>query len=127
NAGSKKALILDNIIYKNIGPFYNQGMTLALSACPGGYSNFQCTCSFQNAYVICELSELLLANGFSSADIPTWLINPHCNDTMTTLIESTTHMSQLPPHSTPSNCAQSIQNFYEAKTSQACSPPWPLS
>ena len=124
NAGSPKAGALDNLIYKNLGTFFTQGMTLAVSTCSGGYSNYQCTCTFQHAYVICKLTDLLVANGFSSADIPTWLVNPHCNDSSTTLISHASLMEQLPLHSAPNNCVKSIQSFYQEKTSNACAPPW---
>lgn len=126
NAGSSRALFLDTLLYKNIGTFYNNGMTLAISACTGGYSNYQCTCSFQHAYVICELTNLLTANGFTSKDIPTWLINPHCNDNSSTLISHSSLIDQLATqtHNSPSHCATSIANFYQAKTSTICTPPW---
>ncbi len=125
NAGSASATLLESLIYKNIGAFFNQGMGLAIETCPGGYSNYKCTCSFQHAYVICELTNLLVANGFTSTDIPTWLINPHCNDTSVMLASHATLMDQLPQHITPTNCAIAIQNFYQVKTSNACVPPWP--
>ena len=125
NAGSAtRAALLDSLIYKNIGAFFNQGMALAIKTCSGGYSNYQCTCTFQHAYVICELTDLLVANGFSSADIPTWLINPHCNDTSSMLVSRATLMDQLPQDTMPGNCATSIRNFYQAKTNNACVPPW---
>lgn len=124
NAGSPRAITLDNLIYKNIGNFFTQGMTLAVSTCAGGYSNYQCTCSFQHAYVICKLTELLVANGFSSADIPTWLVNPHCNESSSTLVSHASLIEQLSSHTAPSNCVKSIQNFYQQQTSTACVPPW---
>ena len=125
NANSASAILLDNLIYKNIGLFFTQGMNLAVSTCTGGYSNYACTCSFQHAYVICELTNLLIANGFSSSDIPTWLINAHCNDTVDSLTSHAALMDQLPMHSAPSQCATSIKNFYQAKQSNTCVPPWP--
>ena len=125
NAGSTRATLLDNLIYKNIGTFFNQGMSLAVSTCTGGYSNYKCTCSFQHAYVICELTDLLIANGFTSSDIPTWLVNPHCNDTADMLISHAGLIAALPLHSASSQCVTSIQNFYQAQKSTGCVPPWP--
>jgi len=124
NASPSTGVLLNNLIYNNIGVFFNQGMALAVSTCAGGYSNAMCTCSFQHAYVICELTDLLVANGFTSADIPTWLINPHCNETSDELITHGNFMEQLPQHTTPSHCATSIQNFFNVKENTACQPPW---
>lgn len=122
NAGSPSALILDNLIYKNIGTFFNEGMTLAVSTCSGGYSNYQCTCTFQHAYVICELTNLLVTNGFSSSDIPSWLINPHCND-VSSLPSQADIIDQL-PQAPENTCATSITQFIQAQTSTTCAPPW---
>ena len=124
DAASEKALILENLIYKNLGTFFSQGMSLAVSTCSGGYSNYPCMCAFQHAYVICQLTDLLVANGFTSTDIPTWLINPHCNESPSTLLAHAALMAQLPLHSAPTQCAKSLQNFYQAKTSNTCVPPW---
>lgn len=124
NVSDAKALFLERLIYKNLGPFFNEGMNLAVKACPGGYNDFQCTCTFQNAYVICKLSELLLINHFTSADIPTWLVNPHCTNTQDTLIQAGSLIDQRALSSTPANCAKAIENFYMAKKSTACVPPW---
>lgn len=123
NASPAGAVSSDNLIYKNIGTFFNQGMNLAVSNCVGGYSNYQCTCTFQHAYVICELTNLLTANGFSSTDIPTWLINPHCNETSDILISHGALIEQL-QQSAPNTCVTSIQNFYQEKLNATCIPPW---
>lgn len=118
---------LDTIIYQNVGNFYNQGMALAIlpENCPDGYSNFACTCAFQHAYVICQLENVLIANGYSSADIPTWLINPHCNDDSTQLMTQANAIDSflLTSNSTTASCAKALQNFYTAK-STSCTPPW---
>ena len=124
NAGSPKALTLQNLIYKNIGAFFNEGMNLAVSSCTGGYSNYQCTCTFQHAYVICKLNDILSANGFSSADIPSWLSIPHCSDNVDSLLTHASLMDQLPIHSAPNQCTTTIQNFYTT-TASLCVPPWP--
>jgi len=124
NVSDSRALFLERLIYKNIGPFFNEGMNLAIKACPGGYNDFQCTCTFQNAYVICKLSELLLINNFTSADIPTWLVTPHCSNTQATLINGGQQIDQLSPGNTPPHCATAIQNFFTAKKSTDCVPPW---
>lgn len=118
---------LDTIIYQNVGNFYNQGMALAIlpENCPGGYSNFACTCAFQHAYVICQLENVLTANGYSSADIPTWLINPHCNDDSTQLMTQANAIDSflLTSNSTTASCAKALQNFYTAKSAN-CTPLW---
>lgn len=120
---------LDSIIYQNVGNFYNQGMELAIlpENCPGGYSNFTCTCAFQHAYVICQLENVLVANGFTSADIPTWLINPHCNDSLSELITQANAIDSflLTSNSATANCSKALQNFYTAK-STVCTPSWVL-
>ena len=115
----------DELIYKNMGTFFNTGMPLAVSACTGGYSNYQCTCSFQHAYVICEITNMLVANGYSSSDIPTWLRNPHCNETPDTMLSHGILVDQLSSSAVPKNCANAIQDFFTAQTSTACVPPWP--
>jgi hypothetical protein len=121
---AKPAPTLDDLIYKNTGTFFNAGMQLAVSACTGGYSNYQCTCSFQHAYVICEITNLLVANGYSSADIPAWLRTPHCNETADTLMSHGVLVDQLSLSTVPKNCAKAIGDFFTAQTSTACVPPW---
>lgn len=124
NAGSAASVQLDNLIYKNIGTFFNQGMDLAVSTCQGGYSNYSCTCTFQHAYVICELTRLLVANGFTSGDIPTWLVNPHCNDTRTSMAIQAASIDQLSLQSVSGSCATSIQEFYQTQANTTCVVPW---
>lgn len=77
---NSSSAILNNLIYQNIGPLYNQGMVEAIkSANCNGYSNSQCTCKFQHAYVITNLVKILVGNGFSASDIPKWMTVAHCN------------------------------------------------
>lgn len=122
NAGSS-GLALDSIIYQNLGNFFNQGMSLAVEHFKG-YTDYVQICTFQHAYVICELTNLLYANHYTSADIPTWLINPHCNDTQQEVI---THAAlvdallQADQANTP-DCTTAIQNFYQTQAS-ACTLP----
>ncbi len=115
---------IDNIVYQNMGTIFNKGMNLAVKACKGGYSNFQCTCTFQHAYVVCQLTDLLVANGFSSADVPTWLINPHCNESVNAVQANATLIEQLPRLNATNHCAASVKTFYQAKTATMCMPPW---
>jgi hypothetical protein len=121
---SPSAVTLDDLIYENIGNYFNQGMNLAVSSCSGGYSNYACTCPIQHTYVICELTNLLVAHGYSSTDIPTWLINPHCNDAADTLLTHATLIEQLQQDGSLNQCTTSIENFLKVKTSTACTPPW---
>ncbi len=77
---NSSSALLNNIIYQNIGPLYNQGMIEAIK--PGncnGYSNSNCTCKFQHAYVITNLVKILVGNGFAATDIPKWMTVAHCN------------------------------------------------
>lgn len=118
---------LDTLIYQNVGNFYNQGMTLAIlpQNC-NGYTNFTCTCTFQHAYVICQLNNLLLANHYTTSDIPTWLINPHCNDNKTELesIGQIIDQYNLSTNNLAENCAKSVESFFQSKTQTSCKVPW---
>jgi hypothetical protein len=122
NAGPRGNL-LESIIYQNLGNFYNQGMALAVKKY-NGYSDYTHLCTFQHAYVICELTNLLYANHFTSADIPTWLINPHCTDTQQTLVTQALLIDGL-AQTDPTNhlnCTTAMQNFYQAKTAPCTLP-----
>lgn len=118
---------LDTLIYQNIGNFYNQGMNLAvLPQNCNGYTNFTCTCTFQHAYVICELDKLLLANHYTTADVPTWLINPHCNDNQQDL-DSASHVIdqyRLGTNTFTASCQRSVQNYFQSKLNTSCVVPW---
>ena len=118
---------LDTLIYQNVGNFYNQGMALAvLPANCNGYTNFTCTCKYQSAYVICQLSNLLLANHYTSADIPTWLINPHCSasqqdiSTAAGLIDT----YSLNVGDVSANCQTAVNSFFQANAQTSCQVPW---
>ena len=117
---------LDTLIYQNVGNFYNQGMTLAIlpQNC-NGYTNFTCTCTFQHAYVICQLNNLLLANHYTTADIPTWLINPHCNDNKLTLESEGQVIDHynLSANNVAASCSTAVENFFQSKTQTSCSVP----
>jgi hypothetical protein len=71
------------------------------------------------------LENVLTANGFTSADIPTWLINPHCNDNSSELVAKANAIDSflLTNTSATASCAKALQNFYSAK-STVCTPPW---
>lgn len=114
------------IVYNNIGNLFKQGMNLAIlpQNC-NGYKNSICTCEFQYAYVVSELDTLLIANGFSSDDVPTWLINPHCNDSQLAILARAHEMDatqQISIHEYVKN----LQRFFTAKLNSTCSPPWLL-
>lgn len=83
----------------------------------GYQSDYVHLCTFQHAYVICELTNLLYANHFTSADIPTWLINPHCTDTQQTLVTQAGLLDGLTQTDPTNNlsCTTAMQNFYQAK------------
>ncbi|MCX7116059.1 MAG: hypothetical protein NTW08_09170 [Gammaproteobacteria bacterium] len=118
---------LDTLIYQNVGTFYNQGMTLAvLPQNCNGYTNFNCTCTFQHAYVICQLNNLLLANHYTTAEIPTWLINPHCNDSEEQLatIGQVIDQYNLSANGYTENCSKAVESFFESKTQTTCAVPW---
>lgn len=70
------------LIYKSIGPYYKRGMDLAIQ--PGncnGYKDTEYTCLFQSNYVIQQVTQLLQTHGYPTSQIPSWLLNPHCNYT----------------------------------------------
>ncbi len=110
-------LTLDQIIYQNLGDLFNQGMEQAIlpENC-NGYTDYVCTCTFQHVYVITELTNTLVLNGFTSDDIPSWLITPHCSNTETALLRSANQMGR--PYK------QALQRFYQAKSTNTCVPPW---
>lgn len=118
---------LDTLIYQNVGNFYNEGMNLAIlpQNC-NGYTNFTCDCTFQHAYVICQLENLLVANHYTAKDIPTWLINPHCSETQEGL-ETIGHIIdqylQSANHYT-STCQTAINAYFQAKSQTSCVVPW---
>jgi hypothetical protein len=118
---------LDTLIYQNVGNFYNQGMELAIlpQNC-NGYANFSCTCTFQHSYVLCQLEDLLLANHYTINDIPTWLITPHCSETEQELetIGQTIDTYLLSANGYSSNCAKSVEDFFQAKSGTNCVVPW---
>lgn len=118
---------LDTLIYQNVGNFYNAGMKLAvLPQNCNGYTNFTCDCTFQHAYVICQLENLLLANHYSAKDIPTWLINPHCSENKEGL-ETIGHIIDNYLQSTQnytSTCQKAIDDYFQAKSQTSCVVPW---
>ncbi|MDF1758391.1 MAG: hypothetical protein P1U74_08860 [Legionellaceae bacterium] len=130
---NSSSLTVNEIIYNNIGPLFHQGMKQAIlpENC-GGYQNSICTCNYQHDYVIENLGAILVASGFSIADIPTWLNNPHCNQGQSALalhsilmtkpdqnnkLEGTLYKGKISP-------SDILQSFYQAKSSLTCSPPW---
>jgi hypothetical protein len=124
---STAGIDLDTLIYQNVGNFYHEGIEMAIlpQNC-NGYNNFQCTCAFQHAYVICQLDKLLLANHYSTADIPNWLIHPHCNDSqelLSTTAEIIDHY-QLGSNTNIASCQTSVENYFQSKSSTNCAVPW---
>lgn len=118
---------VDTLIYKNVGDFYNQGMALAvLPQNCDGYTDFACTCTFQHAYVICQLDQLLLANNYTTADIPIWLINPHCNGDQFALKAAGHLIDQytLSTNSYTTSCQKSINNYFQSRSTSSCVVPW---
>jgi hypothetical protein len=118
---------LDTLIYQNLGNFYNKGMDLAvLPANCNGYTNFTCTCKYQSAYVICQLSNLLLANHYTSADIPSWLINPHCNASQQDISAAADLIDTYKQGvgDVLANCKTAVDSFFQANGQTSCQVPW---
>lgn len=127
----KTSETINNLVYQNIGALFNQATEKAIlpENC-NGYQNYTCNCKFQNAYVICQLGSILKDNGFTSADIPTWLTNPHCNTNSRSLIEGAIlvdHFQQKYSQVKTSSCQTAMQQFIQAKTNGVCAPPWGLT
>ncbi len=114
-------LTLDQIIYQNIGGFFNQCMELAiLPAHCNGYTDYTCTCTFQHICVIENLTNTLVLNGFSSNDIPSWLITPHCTNSESALLSRAKQMDKAQNN----QYSKALKGFYQAKNDNMCVPPW---
>jgi hypothetical protein len=119
------SLTVNEIIYNNIGSLFYQGMKLAIlpENCDG-YQNSVCTCNFQHAYVIAELGRILVLSGYSVADIPTWLSNPHCNHGQSALLSQAKLMDKDSHKKGKNSYSKILKRFYKSKASLTCSPPW---
>ncbi len=114
-------LTLDQIIYQNVGGFFNQCMEKAIlpENC-NGYSNYNCTCTFQHVCVIDNLTNLLLLNGFTANDLPSWLSTPHCSNSETALLLRAEQMDK----GNSNQYSKALKALYQAKNNDVCVPPW---
>jgi hypothetical protein len=119
-------LTLDQIIYQNIGQLFNQCMKQAIlpENCHG-YTDYTCTCTFQHVCVITELTNILQLNGFSSDDLPSWLVTPHCSNSETALLLGAAQMDAH--HNLQSNqYSKALHGFFKAKNKNISSTPWDI-
>lgn len=89
---------VEDVTYQNIGPLFHQGMELAIlpENC-NGYTDYTCTCLFQHTYVVEQLTAILISYGFTAADIPHWLVEPHCTSNTNQVVAQAGSSTCVPP------------------------------